>query len=868
MSEIGRSSSIPSPLSRINSSAKIHPEQQIADPKIAPRSVVVHSSKSIIVNAKNPDDCNNNSKERRLQNKDKNSGHILLKRNSTSNWSKEQRKRVTHIEEEIALKIFSDKTITQAFRSADDDRSGEIDKDEFRNLLEENKIICSDDDYELLWNRYDADGGGAVTMEEFTMQYSFSAALFKEYLDNKEEEQEKCRSLPLTIVFFIVFVVLVAFHEMTTEIFELEHSLRIALTGVTISAAGDIEFDEINSAEDIYDWASEVLFPTIFEQIDPVSGTPIDPEDWDRVLTYSHLVGSGIVMAQTRSDTQTCYIQEISNVYGQCHPESTSDMTPFGLPLCNNYSEYELRLNTNETCACIGGEALDCVPSDIDNPAYEDIYDDVPYLVVDDTNDGGALDDYFTQMFYYDLPLNYSLAKLDVLHKRAFVDENTKELKFSFALYNPEMLVYTKVDTSFIFNRGGHVEVNYDSKSLLADAYHSPWLIALDALWTLMVLSLAWSEIQEMRDTAGCTKKGLEDLEKQGDKRTTAQRYCDYWQDGWNYIDWAQVLMTLFLSGFWLWIYTETIAMTAHYLTIANDTDPAVQNTIIWDLERIAVDAQIYRTIAVLNLFVLMLRFFKAFLGQPRLAIITRTFALAASDLLHFFVVFLCLFFTFVFASMFIFGQHLYNYHSVHTAMATSFNALTGEYEWEEVENVDLNMAIIWWWVFMMLMYLVVLNMLLAIVLNAYNAAKRSATRQVTCWKQVVDSLRETIAGLRGSIKLSEIQDILEEFSDECNKNDAEETDPINAFTVMRVWEKLKRVADVQISEYARSFAKTYLLSLVAEYVASLKFDQERKDRLSKYAAIQRTRQLGRDFSKLTKQLDAVTEKLEELRRQ
>jgi len=403
---------------------------------------------------------------------------------------------------------------------------------------------------------------------------------------------------------------------------------------------------------------------------------------------------------------------------------------------------------------------------------------------------------------------------------------------------------------------------------MLADAYNETWLWGLDALWILMVLSLAWSEVQEMRDTAGCTKKGLEHLEKQGDTRTTSERYCDYWQDGWNYIDWAQVILTLFLSCFWFWIYFDTQEVTAEYVNSGhNSTDNTERNRIVWELDRIGNDVAIYRTLAVLNLFVLMLRFFKAFLGQPRLAIITRTFAVAASDLFHFFIVFVCLFFTFVFAGMFIFGQHLYNYHSVHTAMATAFNALTGEYEWEEVEAVDLNLAIIWWWVFMLLMYLVVLNMLLAIVLNAYNTAKHTATRRVTCWKQVLDAIQENVAGCRGSIKLEQIQDILEDFmeSSEDPENDAED-EPINASTIFRLWRKSRRVGAHTISKFAEDFALEYLRSLTAEYVASLKFDQERKDRLNKYAAIQRTRQLNRDFVKLTAQLDDVTAKLQRLR--
>ena len=75
----------------------------------------------------------------------------------------------------------------------------------------------------------------------------------------------------------------------------------------------------------------------------------------------------------------------------------------------------------------------------------------------------------------------------------------------------------------------------------------------------------------------------------------------------------------------------------------------------------------------------------------------------------------------------------------------------------------------------------------------------------------------------------------------------------------------MKRENNEEISEFAEDFAKKYLLSLTSEYVASLKFDQERKDRLNKYAAIQRTRQLNRDFLMLTQQLDEVHGKLNTL---
>lgn len=812
--------------------------------------------------AKDADDMESGAKtETKLIQKRQKRG---LPRVATVEWPAELRARIAQIEEEIALKIFSDKTITQAFRSADDDRSGEIDKEEFQQLLEQHKIVCSADELQRLWDRYDADGGGTVTIDEFTLQYAFSANKFKDFLDDKDEEQERCRSLPLTIIFFTVFVVLVAFHEQTTEVFQLESSLKVRLTESEGETTG-VVFEDINSIQDIFDWAAEVLLPTIFLQTDPVSGQALEEDDWGSVLTYSHLLGTGLVLSQERAQEEDCILPQVTEVYGQCHPDSTVDTSTYGLELCDNYTHYEQTLGTADTCACFGGWATDCVPSDLANPPYSGVYDALPYNVSEDSNDNGLLDDTFVQRLFWDKPIADSTAKLDVLHRRRWIDELTKSVTMTFAVYNPELLVFTKVDIEFSFDRGGYVDCGYHSQSMLANAYNEAWLWGLDALWILMVLSLAWSEIQEMRDTAGCTKKGLEALEKDGDTRTTAQRYCDYWHDGWNYIDWAQVLLTLFLSGYWFAIYFDTQGVAMQYAIDQNASDVTLRNAIVWELDRIGEDVQVYRTLAVVNLFVLMLRFFKAFLGQPRLAIITRTFAVAASDLMHFFVVFLCLFFTFVFAGMFIFGQHLYNYHSVHTAMATSFNALTGEYEWEEVEGVDLTMAIIWWWVYMMLMYLVVLNMLLAIVLNAYNVAKNSATRRVTCWKQLSDAVQESIAGCRGSIKLSQIQDLLEDYIEDCVAADSEDQDPINAAGILRLWKETKVEAEEEISEFAGDFAKEYLLSLTGEFVASLKFDQERKDRLNKYAAIQRTRQLNRDFFKLTQRLDKMATKLEAL---
>ena len=101
------------------------------------------------------------------------------------------------------------------------------------------------------------------------------------------------------------------------------------------------------------------------------------------VRRYSQLLGSGLILTQERSLEEACFVPEIASVYGECHPASSMSTDPYGLALCDNYSQFTALLGTNATCACIGGQVADCVPADLADPPYPGMYDELPYNVSD-----------------------------------------------------------------------------------------------------------------------------------------------------------------------------------------------------------------------------------------------------------------------------------------------------------------------------------------------------------------------------------------------------------------------------------------------------------------------------------------------------
>ena len=121
---------------------------------------------------------------------------------------------------------------------------------------------------------------------------------------------------------------------------------------------------------------------------------------------------------------------------------------------------------------------------------------------------------------------------------------------------------------------------------------------------------------------------------------------------------------------------------------------------------------------------IILCRFFKAFRAQPRLALVTTTLAHASADLLHLLIVMSAIFISFVFSGIFLLGTHSDDFMNVEFAFNTLFRMMLGDFDFKDISKQHRRSAWIWFVLYMVLITLVMLNMIMAVVLDIYTEVK------------------------------------------------------------------------------------------------------------------------------------------------
>mmetsp|Transcript_154343 Transcript_154343/g.273740 ORF Transcript_154343/g.273740 Transcript_154343/m.273740 type:complete len:512 (+) Transcript_154343:1-1536(+) len=120
----------------------------------------------------------------------------------------------------------------------------------------------------------------------------------------------------------------------------------------------------------------------------------------------------------------------------------------------------------------------------------------------------------------------------------------------------------------------------------------------------------------------------------------------------------------------------------------------------------------------------IIVRLFKSFAAQPKLALVTKTLASATPDLLHFAIVFSSVFVTFAICGIVLFGKELRAFTNASRSILTCFRVMLGDIVWEDLAAVGRLEASVWLWSFIIIVTLLMLNMILAIIMDNYEQVK------------------------------------------------------------------------------------------------------------------------------------------------
>jgi hypothetical protein len=160
--------------------------------------------------------------------------------------------------------------------------------------------------------------------------------------------------------------------------------------------------------------------------------------------------------------------------------------------------------------------------------------------------------------------------------------------------------------------------------------------------------------------------------------------------------------------------------------TVSHAGDPVMQS-----LVAMSCDAFIsFKMVAVITVILLSLRLFKYFRFQPRLAVLTETFARGVSDAIHFIILWLVILTAFWVWGFFMFGSQAEPWSAPTKAMLSVFRWANYEYDIEDLQQQFPGFADVFYVVFNMGITNLTMWMFLAIILENYDEVRLESHSQ------------------------------------------------------------------------------------------------------------------------------------------
>jgi len=514
-----------------------------------------------------------------------------------------------------------------------------------------------------------------------------------DHLKSEIEQEDACKSLPQALMLWLVFVFMALFHmrlhllrEVSNAVeFDIQENANFAFTG--FFGAKDIR--DVKHITDFYSWMRNGLVPLVMPDLTEApmaedrsvsfeawpDGAPHMMTRFNAYLDYNKLLGGIRLRQGWRTE-------------GEC---SAADVVGF----------------IERKCSLSADEQQILQPDMIEIRRSFEAHDETWLLRSSNRSD------LFT--------------KLGEMEDLGWWSARTSRVEIAIPIYNTEYGIFSVVYVHLFLSRSGRIYTVIMDESAWATWYHSDhhiFLTFVDGVWCIMVTVMLISEGVEVRRRMSTGKSAL---------------YA-YVRDFWNIVDWFNIVAGYILIVFFIRVVILAGNLKEEALLFEEPITEANQEqaqTFVDDMETLMMATLDLRRMGSVQPVSLMLRLFKAYSAQPRLAMVTATIGKGATDMFHFAFVFMTIFITYMIGAMIGFGKEFDAFATPGRAACRCFNVLMGDLGWDDLQIAGRFSAFLWMSQFMVLIYLVLLNMLLAIIMDTYSKVKESIGESAeTLWSQ------------------------------------------------------------------------------------------------------------------------------------
>jgi len=558
------------------------------------------------------------------------------------------------------------------------------------------------------------------------------------------------------LIFFLLYVIAVVMHEDITTVYMVESGLRTHL--------GD-GGDDIGDFASTWAWLEEELVPKLFQQEDSLGNPYVNKSMWSRVLTYNQVTGP-VFLEQERSQKALCEDGEGVSGDMYCYGQRTSTRETFGSsqvvaiaePNNTEYDGGDVTLAMRRAYYDSGfSVASSRRLARVTRPEFSFL---LPRSFPEDT---------FTVAIYPNTPVALILEHLQYIKAREWLDDQTKILKITAMLVNAEVgrPRLQKFTFTLAFSRGGGIFTKVRIDTLFLKNFPGVVSIVFDVLFCVFLVGFFMSE---------CFQLG---------KAVARRQACKHIKKGWTLLQWITIIGGGAVVIGYLYEMTLRDAVRSAYersveaqvQDIPADIDTS-GTMLLEEVEEMSWFIGNFRVVTGVFCLLLMVRFFTSFGAQPRLAVVTKTLEVSAFDIVHFLVVLAPTWLAYSLAGCFIFGRRMEEFATLDASVGYCFKLMIeGEYDWPYYSEENYFTTMFWMWTFMVLLNVVMLNLVLAIILDVYGAIRRetgnSETAWLTLWRMIIQLWYR-----RTWVRSGKLLEALDELPAEIRREDLQEKFP------------------------------------------------------------------------------------------
>ncbi|KAH9113782.1 hypothetical protein AeMF1_012074 [Aphanomyces euteiches] len=336
--------------------------------------------------------------------------------------------------------------------------------------------------------------------------------------------------------------------------------------------------------------------------------------------------------------------------------------------------------------------------------------------------------------FYIDAASTAASASAIILAKQAsgtWIDDSTASLQINTATFDGELHLLCLINLDAEFQPGGFLQTQDTTKCIPSDPYGTS-----SAAWPLdisVAVCFILTIFVEGHDYIHYKKLGLR------------MSYFTVWRG----VTWVALVAIVVFYALWTVLvsslYDATFAsnlriLEAHSFSSGIDNESLLGDIMarVKTMKRVMLSV---RLSAMAALVLLMFRVLSSLRFHPHLNLVTATLTASLHSLVPFFCIFLICLSAFVTSGCLLFGESLIQFSTVSRSIVTVVNMLFGQFDLPAIFSVDYYTAFVWYWCAMIVLFLVLFNMLLAIVLNAFNNVRKASVKRTEPYVHALQEL-------------------------------------------------------------------------------------------------------------------------------